>query len=219
MNKNLNSWESNMEILKIFSLNCQSIQKKITHIKEDSVVLRSDVICLSETWLRTDIVSEDLKIEGFDLALNSSGAGKGLGTYFRGNILQLAENINEEKFQLTKLCSENLDVISVYRSQHCKKNDIEVSLIRLINSEKRTVICGDFNICFEKEKHNGLIKTIERHGFKQFVDDATHISGGHIDHVYSNNNTDIEVTLYSPYYCAKDHDGLLIEVQKDTNMK
>ena len=154
MNRNPSSWESNLEIQRVSSLNCQSIQRAIKYIKKDSILLKSDVICLSETWLKTDIVSEDLKIEGFELALNSSGAGKGLGTYFRGNIFQLAANIKDSKFQLTKLCSENLDVISVYRSQGCKQNDIVISLIELINSEKKTIICGDFNICFKKDRQD-----------------------------------------------------------------
>ena len=58
-----------------------------------------------------------------------------------------------------------------------------------------------------------MIKGLENQGFKQLNDQATHFHGGHIDHVYTNKNSDVEVTLYSPYYCAKDHDGLLIEVK------
>ena len=41
--------------------------------------------------------------------------------------------------------------------------------------------------------------------------------GGHIDHVYSNHSPheyQVDVTLYSPYYLAKDHDALLITISK-----
>jgi hypothetical protein len=39
--------------------------------------------------------------------------------------------------------------------------------------------------------------------------EASHLAGGHIDHVYTNCQEDADVALYSPYYCAKDHDALL----------
>ena len=83
----------------------------------------------------------------------------------------------------------------------------------MVDVQKRTIICGDFNICFEKNRNSRLIKGLESQGFKQINDQATHFLGGQIDHVYSNIESDVKVTLYSPYYCAKDHDGLLIEVK------
>ena len=92
-------------------------------------------------------------------------------------------------------------------------NEVEDSLLELVDEQKITIICGDFNICFEKNRNSRLIKGLEKQGFKQLNDQPTHLLGGHIDHVYSNKNSDVEVTLYSPYYCAKDHDGLLIEVK------
>ena len=58
---------------------------------------------------------------------------------------------------------------------------------------------------------------LEDNGFNQLADEATHFQGGHIDHIYSNNNSDkihVDITLYSPYYLAKDPDCILITVTK-----
>ena len=50
--------------------------------------------------------------------------------------------------------------------------------------------------------------------FKQLVNGATHIMGGHIDHAFFNDHEhsfiSVDVDQYSPYYTSRDHDGLLI---------
>ena len=87
----------------------------------------------------------------------------------------------------------------------------------LLNKSKFTVICGDFNLCYVDDKDNEVTKMLENNGFKQLVDEATHFLGGHIDHVYSNHNTqeyEVDIKLYSPYYLAKDHDAVCIVITK-----
>ena len=111
---------------------------------------------------------------------------------------------------MTKLKSKHIDVISVYRSKEAKSNFVTKALDELIDIGRDTVITGDFNICFKADKKHKIIETLEIQGFKQFVNEATHIKGGTIDHMYSNIVSDkMDVTLYSPYYCAHDHDALL----------
>ena len=49
------------------------------------------------------------------------------------------------------------------------------------------------------------------------VRQATHINGGWNDHVYvreGDYHQDIDVAVYSPYYTALDHDGLLVTLAK-----
>ena len=58
---------------------------------------------------------------------------------------------------------------------------------------------------------------LEHAGFAQLVHEATHFKGGHIDHVYSNHNPsqlNVGISLYSPFYLAKDHDAICITVTK-----
>ena len=120
---------------------------------------------------------------------------------------------------MTKLSSENMDIINVYRSKDGNLNTLSELLVTLIAPEKTTVVCGDVNICFKSDRNNNLIKTLEENGFKQFVKEATHIQGGLIDHAYvkkGSNAVGVDVCLYSPYYCAKDHDALLITLDFST---
>ena len=77
-----------MENLKIVSLNCQSLRGKMNHIREDEIILRSHVICLSETWLVSDEINENIKIKGYDLKANGVGKGKGIAQ-ISFNIVQI----------------------------------------------------------------------------------------------------------------------------------
>ena len=85
----------------------------------------------------------------------------------------------------------------------------------MIDSKTTTILCGDFNICFKQERKNHTILALENYGFKQLVTESSHIQGGHIDQVYVREvdcPLRVDVTLYSPYYCSKDHDALLINI-------
>ena len=83
-------------------------------------------------------------------------------------------------------------------------------------------MCGDVNICFKFDRNNNLIKNLEDNGFDQYVKEATHIQGGLIDHVYVKQGStvvDVDVCLYSPYYCAKDHDALLLTINTGNQVR
>ena len=171
---------------------------------------------MSETWLLSDENTENIQINGYVLQANSVGRGKGLATYFKNNLFQHCKDIKETHFQITKMTSEFLEVISVYRSKEGLINQILQELSNLIDGDKTTMICGDFNICYNSDGSNKLVKTLEGLGFKQLVQESTHIKGGLIDHVYlreSKTSVSVDCSLYSPYYCAMDHDALLTTVK------
>ena len=187
----------------------------MNHIQEDKILTRSDVICLSETWLLSDEFDENIQIEGFSLHANGVGRGKGLATYFKQNTFQHYKDIKEQHFQISKLTSNSLDVISIYRSQEGKVNQLLKEIKDMMNWDKTTLICGDINICYISDRSNNFILALEELGFKQLVKEATHIKGGLIDHVYirdRSNIVSVECSHYSPYYCAMDHDALLTTV-------
>ena len=50
VNNNPPLWEQNDEnVIKVFSLNCQSLKGKITHIQEDKIVTKGHIICLFQS--------------------------------------------------------------------------------------------------------------------------------------------------------------------------
>ena len=216
LNNNPSTWEMrDDQHLKIFALNCQSLKSKLQHIREDSVVMQGDIICCSETWLDSDMVTKELEIESYNLYLNSVGKGNGLATYFRETNTKIISDLKTNSFQITKMNAKNIDVISVYLSDRVNSSQAIDSFSQIIDSQKTTILCGDFNICYKQNINDPLILALKNQGFNQLVNESTHLKGGHIDQVFVRNAdqmTKVEVTLYSPYYCAKDHDALLINV-------
>ena len=216
MNNNPTSWETkSLNVLKIFAFNCQSLKPKLGHIRSDPIANQGDALCLSESWLMSDILEKELEIEHYKIDLNSSGKGKGLASYYNEAKFRATQGIKSENFQMTKLTSPKLDVISVYLSNRIDSSLVVDSFKKLIDFDKSTILCGDFNICFKQERNHKVIVTLESFGFKQLVTASTHIQGGHIDHVYlleGCSKVKVDVSLYSPYYGAKDHDALLINV-------
>ena len=100
--------------MKISSLNCRSLNKHYKDILSDSLLLKSDIILLQETWLEDHVHIEDLEIPNFILQLNSCGRGRGIATYYKENIFAHDKDIKEEHMQLSKSTSSNLDIISIY---------------------------------------------------------------------------------------------------------
>ncbi len=75
------------------------------------------------------------------------------------------------------------------------------------------VICGDMNLCTKKDPKNRLTVQLEEWGLEQLNKEATHIEGGHIDHMYLTKEAVSGGTLerYTPFYT--DHDALLLTVE------
>ena len=212
-NSNPSNWEKDSKSrLKISYLNCQSLLDKIIDIKEDIYLLKSDILCLSETWLRSDVIKTEMEILNYSLILNSVDHGKGLATYFKAGIHH-EQSIKYQNIQLSKFSSKYCDIISVYRSKDGNPKQLIEHLKALVDREKITIIGGDFNICLAKNKTNVVSKCLASLGFQQLVNEATHIKGGHIDHVYIRGCDSVTVELYSPYYTAMDHDALCIAME------
>ena len=203
--------------MKIAVLNCHSILDKIEHIKADRTIWFADVICLSETWLKNDELDEQLTMSGYRIAANSYGAerGKGILTYFKSEIFSHQIDIKEKDIQITLISSQEMDIISVYRSS---SNRTLIKLIStIINPKKTVLICGDFNFCYKEQNKSSIAQFFKSNGFSQHVLEATHIDGGHLDQVYfkdESRSTTVDVLMYSPYYTAKDHDALLVTLMK-----
>ena len=156
-------------------------------------------------------------MSGFELHLNSIGEGKGVATYVKTGEMRPKNNIKNPQAQISLLSSADLDVVNVYRSQGMNNAELAEQLENIIDKSKLTVICGDFNLCYIEDRDNEVTRMLENIGFTQLVSEATHYKGRHIDHVYSNHDVkciQVDVSLYSPYYLAKDHDAICITIIK-----
>ena len=112
--------------------------------------------------------------------------------------------------------TKDVDVIGVYRSQDGNTSCLIEKLEALIDETKTTIIGGDMNICVLSSPNNNMTKQMQRKGFTQLVNKATHIEGGLIDHVYLKRCEDHQylwsIEDFPKYY--SDHDSIGLTVWK-----
>ena len=210
-NMNQTEWEKEQSEskLKMFFLNCRSIHNKFQNIECDLSLLKSDLIILTETWLTEENLADRYCLHGYNANFNNQGRGKGIVSYYRGKFGS-TENKNNDGFSLSKIESEKIKVIGVYRSQDGNMANLINEIRNLIDTEKTTVIGGDINICGLTQRNNFVTRSLEEMGFKQLVTQATHEEGRALDHIYmrQGKTTTYDWTLeYFPKYYS-DHDGV-----------
>ena len=193
------------------SCNIRSLSHNFQSFITTPNILKSDVICLQETWL-TKLHRPQYSIEGFDKHFNSVGRGKGIVTYFRENY-SFVTDVKKDEYQMTKVSSLDLDVINIYRSSNANSTQFLIDFSNIFDFTKPTLVLGDFNVCWKSERAHSIMREMERIGFLQLARSATHMEGRQIDQVllFDPENCDtsnLEVTQQSTYF--SDHDILFI---------
>ena len=178
---------------------------------------QSDIICLQETWLEEEI----LELKGYLSYFNSKGRGKGTVVYIKEGEPNDIQNkhhvqmVTSPYLQVTKLSTNTLDIVNIYRSQEESFNSVKRHLQNLVNINKNTLIIGDFNFCY-LEKTNNLRNYLDEQEFRQLVSNATHINGGLLDQVYIRQVEGINGAMgmqMSNYY--SDHDTITVLIQQE----
>ena len=182
--------------LKITSLNIGHLPNRLMDLQNDSTILKSHIICLQETFSQSRTLP---LLPGYVCQMSQEidqGRGRGLVTFIKEELMDnfIETTARNEKFaQYQKSSFNHYDVISVYKTHDCKTvQDIQnfVSVLQeLIIKGKTTIICGDFNFDYWKEKNNSVRAFMENQGFKQLVDLPTTVRGNCIDHVYISETT------------------------------
>ena len=218
VNNNPTSWSDiTVKGIRVSSLNVRSLRKHLEDVRLDNVLQQSDIICLQETWLE----GETLELKGYLSYFNSQGRGKGTVVYIKEGESNNIQNehhvqmVTSPYLQLTKLSTNTLDIVNIYRSQEESFNSVKRHLQDLLNINKNTLIIGDFNFCY-LEKTNNLRNYLDEQGFSQLVSNATHINGGLLDQVYIRQVEGINgamVKQMSNYY--SDHDTITVHIQQE----
>ena len=85
--------------------------------------------------------------------------------------------------------------------------DLFTELKNYVTGNKKSVVCGDFNVDFLCNKMNPVSLYLKDNAFLQMINHPTHIQGGLLDHVYTN---------IQPMYCMihpiyySDHDATCV---------
>ena len=217
INKNPTPWQKQAEnCIKVASLNCAGLAAHYVDILADDKLMKGDIIHLVETSLEKN-EGNQFNIPGYKSHFVNVGNGKGIAVYFKSKRFNHEKDFIAANMQLTKLTSNEVDVINVYRSSNGNSVELLNNMVAMMTIGKPVLITGDFNICMMNHQNNRMSKGLEMQGFRQMIKDATHIRGGHIDHVYWKDENgmwkDPQLELHCPYY--SDHDASLITLLKD----
>ncbi|XP_062581095.1 uncharacterized protein LOC134242909 [Saccostrea cucullata] len=219
---------------KIVLHNIQSLHGHFGDLKNDARFHQADIICLTETWLRSGESTENFALEGFQFhhlprseaydestALNQSvkmTKGGGVGLYLKDkkdsyDILPMSK-MNIEGIAV-KLARRNILLLSVYRPCAAKVAMFLQYLQKVLNYLKTNahdcIIVGDFN---EDAKIDGPIQRfMKEQNFKQLVSFSTTEGGTILDHVYVSSSIEVEVYQLPTYYSY--HDAVLLKIRDE----
>ena len=199
-----NVYDSN--VLKMVSLNIQSLPSNILNLRADPTILEADIICLQETFLHSSQEVPTLSEEYVSYHVGE-GQGKGVLVYIRDSVQDwlVGQPVRKEMESAwcLKMSFTQFDALTVYRSPKLRNSAQCLRFIEMINSlidpSRPTVICGDFNYDYWKQPNDRLRVTLDNQHFTQIVTVPTTLSGNCIDHVYVRGLSHTH-KMYYPYY-------------------
>ena len=184
------------DYVKISSLNVRSLQQHYTDLQRDEFIMKSDIICVQETWLEEDPVEPITKL----MEHYVHGRSKGIALFTRFNPICI-ESSQTVTCSIIKATYVEYDVINVYRfSEGNSITQFTEELLPLLDATRTQIILGDMNIDLTKNSQNLFTRHLEQKGFQQMVERPTHMLGGLIDHVYFHSpNMEASCTLHKQH--------------------
>ena len=194
----------------IFYINIQNLNNHMLDVQKDRLANRSDIICLSETWLNPN---QSLNWPEKEALYASYGNGKGVCLYYSPNQHFYEVGIRvEEKYQLISfVLRENIQCFLIYLSKGCPLNEVAEDIKSLIKNKFKLCIFGDFN--FDKSESNILTEFFESCKLDQIINDPTHMAGRTLDHVYIDETIKNNIEIWSNFKYFSDHVSFNINIQ------
>ena len=122
-------------------------------------------------------------------------------------------------FQIISLQFEKFSVTCIYSASNNKTEIMDEIITKItdnIDFNKPILICGDFNIPFNKNPQNHFSEKLINKGLEQFVKEPTHLEGNILDHLYSNCKDNFTYLTHPLYF--SDHNALLSILPITENM-
>ena len=215
-NQNPSPWfKKKNGMFKVCMLNCAGLKAHFEDIKSDKCLLLADVLHFVETSLTNSQDTRNFELDGFEAHFFNVSKGKGIATYIKKEEIKFKQDCLENGIQISKFSSDELVLISVYRSQHGNIGCLLEFLEALIPEEKGVLVTGDFNLCNNKRPNNAVKLFFENRGYELLSNESTQTMGGFIDHAYWKDNRNCweypKLERYSPYF--SDHDALCITLK------
>lgn len=210
---------------KLSLLNINSLRPHFQCLSADQSIKTSDVIVLTETWLKQHITSFNLELSQEyhlyrqDYCLPNKRPQGGVAVYVRKSF-RLDKELRLPDVHLQYQClllscrmdpSKRLLIVAIYIPPNTKNEsyfkNMENLLCAIPSDSVPTILCGDFNANIESTelKTTTLKELTAYYGFLQYIQQPTHRKGATLDHVYVNRNFDnSEITSVTPVHFS-DH--------------
>jgi hypothetical protein len=206
LNKQFTTWNQRQRnCFKLSSLNVRSLQKHFQDLKDDDFLQQSDILCVNETWLVDD---PDTKFDGFSSHyLNKRSKGVAMFTKI---VSEKVQKVHTETMSMLFARFKMFDLLSVYKfAESSRIDEFTEEVLEHVDLTRTVILIGDINIDLLKQPNNKFSKQLKDLGFVQLVKEATHISGGLLDHLYVYFPQDGHCELFKihPLYYS-DHDAV-----------
>ena len=195
---------TNINIVKCMLINVRSINNKLYKLTELLLDRDVDVCCVTETWLRdgTEPVLADLKREGFDVVScprNDNRRGGGIAFVSKSGkyISKMVKTYTYQTFELQEVILfgkiDNIRFSIIYRTGYLDLGNKETFLNELndyleliVSMETINIVLGDFNIRLDNNDKLAIdfMDVMESKGFRQIINEPTHVDGGMLDLVF-----------------------------------
>ena len=210
--------------LNISLLNVRSLNKHAKSLKDYNELIASDLLLFIETQLSVDYNCDSIKphFSKFNLKFhNDVDKFKSLVCGYRKN-LQAKEIEKDPGFYLFQVIKNTfidipLKILLLYRSHQQSLQSFINTLDRfLVHHTDIDMILGDFNIDIlgTKSDSSGSRHLDILHGYRQIVNEPTHVDGGLLDHVYIKENMFHLFSIEKIKICVSisDHDAIKVKI-------
>lgn len=225
-------WTPDRSSITIAHLNINSLAAHIKDLKADFILCRSDIICITETWLSHRHSDSSVKIDSFNIlrvdresCYNSDQidtsklpyGGVCSYTSVEWSLQPLHDQYQTKRIEFelfnAERDSQSVLILHVYRPPWLTLKDFTRDLLQIMDKMNKlpTLIVGDFNINIFKEPNNLLLRTLAAKDFHQVVCHPTHVSGSCIDHIYIKKEYIYDIRLLPVPYSQ--HAGIQINIK------
>ena len=216
INKKRTEWDQERDdSVRITSLNARSLKQHCEDMKKDDFIMKSDIVCLQETWIEKD---PSIPITDFEEHYVNGGS-KGIALLTRPNPLKILK-FQSETCSVIKAIYDKFDLMNIYKfSGALNIKDFTDEILPLIDLSRTQILLGDFNINLMTNSQNHFTQSLQHLGFQQMVSSPSHVLGGLIDHIYFfSPNCEHSAKLYKSHTVFwSDHicQSVILELVKD----